>query len=49
MIANLAISDLTNDIIGDDADQAFERAFSTSVNSALKVVKSLLYSFDVYS
>jgi len=49
MIADLAINDLTNDIIGDDADQAIQRAFSTSVTSALKVVKSLLYSFDASS
>jgi len=30
MIANLTMSNLTNDIIGDDADQAHNRAFSTN-------------------
>lgn len=42
MIANLAIGDLTNDVIGDDADQAHNRAFSTNVLPALKVMKVLL-------
>ena len=42
MIGNLTIVDLTNDVIDDDADQAFNRAFSTNVCPAFKVVESLL-------
>jgi hypothetical protein len=41
MIANLEIGDLTNDVIGDDADQAHNRAFSTNVLPASKVAESL--------
>jgi len=41
MIVHLTISDLTNDIIGDHADQAHNRAFSTNAIPAFKVAKSL--------
>jgi hypothetical protein len=41
MITNLAIGDLTNDIIGDDADQAHNRAFSTNAIPASKAIESL--------
>ena len=41
MIGNLRIVDLTNDVIGDDADQAHNRAFSTKAFPAFKVVESL--------
>jgi hypothetical protein len=39
MIANLTIGNLTNDIIGDDADQAHNRAFSTNAFPASKALK----------
>ena len=42
MITHLAMSDLTNDVIGDNADQANKRAFSTNVIPALKVFDNLL-------
>ncbi len=42
MIVGLATNDLTNDITGDDADQALNRAFSTNGFPAFKVVESLL-------
>lgn len=35
------MGDLTNGIIGDDADQAQNRAFSTNVISASKVTESV--------
>ena len=47
MIAGLAASDLTNDLIGDDADQAHNRAFSTNAFPALKVMK--VCSLYIYS
>ncbi len=42
MIVGLTTNDLTNDVIGDDADQAHNRAFSTNAFPAFKVVESLL-------
>ena len=42
MIVYLATGDLTNDIIGDDADQAHNRAFSTNAIPASKVAESFL-------
>ena len=48
MIGHLTIVDLTNDVIGGDADQAQDRAFSTNVLPASKVFENLsnfIYKF----
>jgi len=41
MIIHLTIRDLTNDTIGDHADQAHNRAFSTNAFPAFKVTENL--------
>jgi hypothetical protein len=44
---HLAISDLTNDIIGDDVDQAQNRAFSTNVIwASKKLLKVCLIEYN---
>lgn len=42
MIVHLTMNDLTNDITGDDADQASDRAFSTNEIPASKVAENFV-------